>query len=109
VELMKILRCLRHEVRVQRMMATGLEAIMGALGAEGVAVIRGAPDTSVVDPEILHRAGLVGLPAMSATKLLYRAEIGMPALSVEPNGRLIAVAVCRQCRWSMRPPELSGC
>ena len=96
VELMKILRCLRHEVRVQRMMATGLEAIMGALGAEGVAVIRGAPDTSVVDPEILHRAGLVGLPATSATKLLYRAEIGMPALSVEPNGRLVAVAVCRQ-------------
>jgi diguanylate cyclase (GGDEF)-like protein len=96
VELTKILRCLRHEVRVQRMMATGLDAIMGALGAEGVAVIRGAPDTSVADPDILHRVGIIGMPATSATKLLYRAEIGMPALSVEPNGRLIAVAVCRQ-------------
>jgi diguanylate cyclase (GGDEF)-like protein len=50
----------------------------------------------VYDPEILHRAGLIGLPATSATKLLHRADIGMPVVSVEPNGRLIAVAVCRQ-------------
>jgi diguanylate cyclase (GGDEF)-like protein len=77
------------------MIATGLDAIMTSLGAEGVAVIRGAPESAIEEPEILHRAGMIGLPNTSAAMLLWRAEVGTPALSQEPNGRPIAVAVCR--------------
>jgi hypothetical protein len=33
------------------MMATGLDAIMGALGAEGIAVIRGAPTLLCMTPK----------------------------------------------------------
>lgn len=95
-DLATILRCVRHEGRAARMIATGLDAAMAALGAEGVAVIRGAPDTAVAEPEVLHRAGMIGLPTTSAAMLLWRAEIGTPAMSVEPNGRPVAVAVCRQ-------------
>jgi diguanylate cyclase (GGDEF)-like protein len=94
-DLAGILRCVREEGRAARMIATGLEAAMAALGAEGVAIIRGAPDTAVVEPQVLHRAGMIGLPATSAAMLLWRAEVGTPAMSIEPNGRPIAVAVCR--------------
>lgn len=94
-ELSGILRSLRHETRAPAMMATGLDAVMTSLGAEGAAVIRGA--TSAADePDILHRAGMIGFPAVTAAMLLTRAEVGTPALSQEPNGRPIAVAVCRQ-------------
>lgn len=97
-ELASILRCLRLESRMPAMMATGLDAIMGALGAEGTAVISGSATSAVDEPEVLHRAGMIGLPATSASMLLWRADVGTPALSQEPNGRPIAVAVCRQTR-----------
>lgn len=94
-ELAGILRILRQEPHAPQMLATGLEAVLRALGAEGIAVIRGVPDSAATDPEVLHRAGMIGLPATSAATLLWRADIGTPALSVEPNGRPIVVAVCR--------------
>ena len=95
-ELSGILRSVRHESRMTAMMATGLDAAMTALGAEGIAVIRGAPTTPTDDPDILHRAGMIGFPANTASMLLWRAEVGTPALSEETNGRPIGVAVCRQ-------------
>src|SRR5262249_7375611 len=91
-----ILRCLRCEQRQDRMMATGLDAMLATLEAEGVAVIRSAPDSATVEPEVLHRGGLIGLSAMSAAVMLWRANIGTPVLSAEPNGRPIAVGVCRE-------------
>ncbi len=45
------------------MMATGLDAIMGSLGAEGVAVIRAFPALPAAEPEVLHRAGMIGRAA----------------------------------------------
>jgi diguanylate cyclase (GGDEF)-like protein len=93
-ELSGILRNLRREARVPAMMALGLESVMASLGAEGVAVIRGT--AAAEEPEIIHRAGMIGFPAATAAMLLWRAEVGMPALSHEANGRPIAVAVCRQ-------------
>ena len=95
-ELAGILRNLRRETRVPAMIAAGLDAIMGSLGAEGAAVIRGAAGDAAGEPEILHRAGIIGLPSSAAGMLLSRAEVGSPALSQEANGRPIAVAVCRQ-------------
>jgi diguanylate cyclase (GGDEF)-like protein len=95
-ELAGILRNLRRESRVPAMIASGLDAIMGSLGAEGAAVIRGVPGDATSEPEILHRAGIIGLPSTAAGMLLWRAEVGTPALSQEANGRPIAVAVCRQ-------------
>src|SRR5579871_753280 len=95
-ELSGILRNVRHESRTSAMMATGLDSAMTSLGAEGIAVIRGAPGSASDDPEILHRAGMIGFPANTASMLLWRGEVGSPALSEEPNGRPIAVAVCRQ-------------
>ncbi len=94
-ELSGILRSLRHESRVPEMMALGLESIMASLGAEGAAIIRGSPSTEE-EPEIVHRAGMIGFPAATAAMLLWRAEVGTPALSHEENGRPIAVAICRQ-------------
>lgn len=79
-------------------MATGLDAIMSALGAEGIALIRGASDSAGEEPEVLHRAGTVGLLATSVSMLLWRAELGVPALAQEPNGRPVAVAICRQSK-----------
>jgi diguanylate cyclase (GGDEF)-like protein len=70
--------------------------MIAALGAEGVAVIRGVPDSAAVEPEVLFRAGMIGLPATSAATLLCRAAIGAPVLSIEPNGRPIVVSVCRE-------------
>ena len=95
-ELSGILRSLRRESRVPAMIGAGLDAIMGSLGAEGAAVIRGAPGDATGEPEVLHRAGIIGLPNTAAGMLLWRAEVGTPALSQEMNGRPIAVAVCRQ-------------
>jgi diguanylate cyclase (GGDEF)-like protein len=95
-ELAGILRSLRRESRVPAMIATGLDAVMGSLGAEGAAVIRGVPGDATSEPEILHRAGIIGLPNTTAGMLLWRAEVGTPALSQEANGRPVAVAVCRQ-------------
>jgi diguanylate cyclase (GGDEF)-like protein len=95
-ELAGILRNLRREASVPAMIATGLDAIMGSLGAEGAAVIRRAAGDSTSEPEILHRAGIIGVPSTAAGMLLGRAEVGTPALSQEANGRPIAVAVCRQ-------------
>src|SRR5215469_1512576 len=94
-ELAGILRSLRRESRMPAMMDTGLDAVIGSLGAEGGAVIRGAPEGATSEPEILHRAGIIGLPNTAAGLLLSRAEVGAPALSQEANGRPIAVAVCR--------------
>jgi diguanylate cyclase (GGDEF)-like protein len=50
---------------------------------------------AVEEPEILHRAGVVGLTNSSAGLLLWRAELGTPAMSQETTGRPLAVAVCR--------------
>src|SRR5579862_593094 len=83
-ELSGILRSLRHEMRAPAMMATGLDAAMTSVGAGGAGVIRGA--TSAEDEaDILHRAGMIGFPAVTAAMLLMRAEVGTPALSQEPN------------------------
>jgi diguanylate cyclase (GGDEF)-like protein len=95
-ELAAVLRALRLEARSPQMMTTGLDAVAAAVGAEGAAVIRGAPDTAAREPEVLHRIGMIGLPATSAAALLWRAELGAPATAAEPNGRPIVVAVCRQ-------------
>jgi diguanylate cyclase (GGDEF)-like protein len=95
-ELAGILRCLRREGRVAELMATGLDAVMKALDAEGVAVIRGGPGAISEEPEVLYHAGRIGLPAMTASMLLWRAEVGTPAFSQEPNGRPIVVSVCWQ-------------
>src|SRR5579863_9179879 len=94
-ELSGILRSLRRESRVPARMARGLESVMASLGAEGAAVIRGTLATAE-EPEIIHRAGMICFPAATATTLLWRAEVGTPALSHEANGRPIAVAVCGQ-------------
>lgn len=93
-ELSGILRSLRRETQVPAMLALGLESIMASLGAEGAAIIRGS--SAEEEPEIVHRAGMIGFPAATAAVLLWRAEVGTPALSHEGNGRPIAVAVCRQ-------------
>jgi len=95
VEMTGILRVLRQESRAPQMMAAGLTAVMAAFGAEGAAVIRGASGAASEEPEVLHRAGMIGPPATMAGTLLWQAEIGIPALSHEPNGRPIAVAICR--------------
>ena len=94
-ELAGVLRCLRREARAPQMMTAGLDSILAALGAEGAAVIRGAASSVSEEPEVLHRAGMIGLPATTAGMLLWRAEVGTPALSQEPNGRPIAVSICR--------------
>src|SRR4051794_6464572 len=91
-----ILTSLRQEARAPEMMRTGLGEAMAALGAEGVAVIRGLPDSAAAEPEVLHCAGMIGLPATSAGALLALAMIGLPVLSVERNGRPIVVALCRE-------------
>jgi diguanylate cyclase (GGDEF)-like protein len=91
-----ILRGLRREQRQSQMMATGLDAMITVLGAEGAAVIRSAPGAASVEPEVLHRTGMIGLPAMSAAVLLWRAAIGTPVLSAEPSGRPMAVGLCRE-------------
>ena len=96
---------------------------MASLGADGAAVIRGTD--AAEEPEIIHRAGAIGFPAATAAMLLWRAEVGMPALSQEANGRPIAVAVCRQgsaeklglalwrrrgaCGWSGEDVQLVDC
>jgi diguanylate cyclase (GGDEF)-like protein len=94
-ELAGVLRCLRREARAPQMMTAGLDSILAALGAEGAAVIRGAASSVSEEPEVLQRAGMIGLPATTAGMLLWRAEVGTPALSQEPNGRPIAVSICR--------------
>ncbi len=94
-ELAGILRSLRHEVRAPQMMSTGLDAVLAALGAEGAAVIRGLAGSVSDEPEVLHRAGMIGLPATTAGMLLWRAAVGTPGLSHEPDGRPIAVSICR--------------
>jgi diguanylate cyclase (GGDEF)-like protein len=96
-ELSSILRSLRQESRAPVLMAAGLDAVMASLGAEGAAVVRHAANGED-EPAILHRAGMIGFPATTAAMLLCRAEVGMPALSQEPNGRPIAVAVCRDAK-----------
>jgi diguanylate cyclase (GGDEF)-like protein len=96
VELAGILRSLRQESRAPRMMVMGLGGVMAALGAEGAAVIHCPPGAFADEPEILHRAGAVGLNMNTAGMLLGQAEIGAPALSQEASGRPIAVAVCRE-------------
>ena len=93
-ELISILYRLRLDSRRAELMAIGLDAIMTALGSEGVAIVRHRPAAGSGEPEILHRAGLVGV-LESAVQLLYQAELGSPALSREPNGRPIAIAMCR--------------
>jgi diguanylate cyclase (GGDEF)-like protein len=54
----------------------------------------------VADPkaelEVLHRAGMIGQPAIAAAQLLWRAAVGTAAASVEPSGRPVVVAVCRE-------------
>jgi diguanylate cyclase (GGDEF)-like protein len=96
VELSGILRILRQESRSPRMVAMGLDAVMAALGAEGGAVIRCPSGVFAEEPEVLHRAGALGLTMKMAGMLLGQAEIAKPALAQEANGRPIATAVCRQ-------------
>ena len=78
------------------MIGAGLDAIMGSLGAEGAAVIRGAPGDATENPKYCIAPVSSACPAPTAGMLLWRAEVGTPALSQEANGRPIAVAVCRQ-------------
>jgi diguanylate cyclase (GGDEF)-like protein len=94
-ELTGILYRLRHESRHAELMAIGLDAIMTALGAEGAAIIRHRPNGESAAPEVLHRAGIIGLPDRLSVQLLSEAELGTPALSREANGRPIAIAMCR--------------
>jgi diguanylate cyclase (GGDEF)-like protein len=96
-ELSSILRCVRQEARAPALIASGLDAVMTALGAEGAVVVRGTKNADD-EPDILHRAGMIGFPATTAAMLLVRAEVGTPAMSQEPNGRPIAVTVCRDTK-----------
>jgi len=96
-ELSTILRCLRQESRAPALIATGLDAVMASLGADGAVVIRGT-NKADDEPDIMQRAGMIGFPSTTAAMLLCRAEVGTPALSQEPNGRPIAVAVCRDSK-----------
>ena len=49
------------------MMSTGLNAAMTSLGAEGVAVIcSAAAQMWTHEPDILHRAGMIGFPSVTA-------------------------------------------
>jgi diguanylate cyclase (GGDEF)-like protein len=78
------------------MMGIGLDAIMGALGAEGIAVVRCVAGIPAVEAEVLHRAGVIGPPTLQAGKLLRHAAVGVPAVSVDASGRPTAAAVCQQ-------------
>lgn len=93
-ELAGILRTLRREARSPKMMQAGFDAIMAAVGAEGAAVICGAPnrDDELV---VMHRAGVIGQMAATAKSLLTLATIGTAAFAVEPGGRPAIVAICR--------------
>lgn len=76
-------------------MAKALDCIMLAVGAEGIAVIRSVPGSAAAEAHVLHQAGTTGVTTLTANLLLSRAQIGTPALSLEPNGRPIVAAVCR--------------
>ena len=94
-DLPDLLQLLRQEARPAQMMSASLAAAMKAVGADGAAIIRATPGSTSDQPEMLHRAGLIGQPESSADTLLRGAEIAAPALARELNGRPVAVAVCR--------------
>jgi diguanylate cyclase (GGDEF)-like protein len=94
-DLAGLLRQLRQETRPAQMMDTGLAAVMDGLGADGAAVIRAATGSMFTAPQVVYGTGAVGVPETTAVALLRQAEVGAPALSREPDGRPVAVAVCR--------------
>jgi diguanylate cyclase (GGDEF)-like protein len=94
-DLAGLLRQLRQQTRPADMLNTGLVAVMNGLGADGAAVIRAATGSIFGAPQVVHGSGLIGVPETTAVELLRQAEVGTPAQSREPDGRPIAVAVCR--------------
>jgi diguanylate cyclase (GGDEF)-like protein len=82
-----ILWRMRQEVLAPRMMQSALEALSGALGAEGAAVIDMLGDG--VRAEVLHTAG-TGLQEMLPTAMsLLEAEDQQPAGGQSPEGRQV--------------------
>lgn len=95
-ELAQMLQHLRREAWAPQMMSTALGATINALGAAGAAVIHATPGSTLTEPEVLHRAGIIGTIASTPVALLHRAAIGTPESAREPDGCPVIVAVCRQ-------------
>jgi len=92
-ELANILWYLRLEAPGRPMMRKGLNAVMDAVGAEGVAVVRAVLDEAC---ERLYRAGAVGTASGMTATLLRKAKIGVPAIGRDTDNRLMAAAICQQ-------------
>jgi diguanylate cyclase (GGDEF)-like protein/PAS domain S-box-containing protein len=88
-----ILWRMRHEVLAPRMMAVVLEALTGATGAEGTAVIDMLGDG--VSPTLLHSAGRPAPSVLHPALLLL--EQGGPdgGHALAPDGRPVLVCQCQ--------------
>ncbi len=96
-----ILGQMRHELLAHRMMEATLAAMLGALGAEGAAVIEALPDGAM---RLLHEAGSGTAAALAAPTTpppspLATAPAGTPRDSAAPDGRLL-IAVATPTRFS---------
>ncbi len=80
---------MRQEVLAPRMMATGLEALLQAMGAEGTAVIEatdGEPDATVLHLEGIEAPGVIA----AARRLMLQAGME-PVTALAPDGRPVLV------------------
>ena len=93
-----ILWCMRQEVLAPRMMRAVLDALVSALGAEGVAVVEIAPSGAAEESAtaaLLYQSGGGATEVLSTASALMMHGAGEPAQVTSPDGRPVLAAFCR--------------
>ncbi len=93
-----ILWRMRQEVMAPRMMQAALQALGGALGAEGLAVLEQPDDVPILRHQVGHGPAAM---AEAARDLLVASDDAAPAQGVGPDGRLILACGC-ETRFGQR-------
>ncbi len=93
-----ILWCMRQEVMAPRMMRAVLDALLSALGAEGVSVIEIRPSAATGETptaSLLYQSGGSASEVLPAASALLLRSAGAPMQETGPDGRPLLAAFCR--------------
>ena len=81
------------EVRIARMMATALETLTGAMGAEGAGVLL-LPSDGIL-PHLAHQTGSGADLVLETASRFLLTDVPRPGQTMTPEGRPVVMAVCQ--------------
>lgn len=89
----QVMRCIAREVIPSRMLGTAVEALVDAMGAEGVGVMYAA--TPSTEARLAYRAGNGAEVAMELARRAIQLDEAGPTQTVSSDGHSFLIASCR--------------